>query len=49
MGEWFKQDISTMEKTYARKSSQNMYAEIVGTFLKRCLLPVTELQKEVLN
>jgi len=26
-GEWFQQDISTMEKRYARKSSQNMCAE----------------------
>ena len=26
-GERFQQDISTMEKRYARKSSQNMYAE----------------------
>ena len=26
-GKWFQEDISTMEKIYARKSSQNMNAE----------------------
>jgi len=39
--ERFHQDFSTMEKISVGKSSQNILT-IVGTILKRCLLPVTK-------
>ena len=39
--EQFHQDTSTIEKRYAGKWSQNMLADFFETFLKRCLLSVT--------
>jgi hypothetical protein len=38
--EKFRQDISTMEKKYAGKSSQNILADYYWNITESCLLPV---------
>jgi len=50
-GEKFRYDISTMEKRYTGKSSQNILADYCWNIIERCLLPFINnvLQKVVLS